>query len=348
MFSQFKWCFILSAVGIVLGGFAGAFISTAGMLGGFIVGLERTAVLGVAEASMSLDNSVVASGILKSMSPVWQQRYITWGFPIAVIVMRFSLPILLVSAITAQAPWTTFMMAIRHPAEYGAVLTSHEHQITAFGGSFLLLIALSYFMGDEKGEDHWIGFIESTMAKLGTMTTMPLVITLCVLVGTAIFAIPDMEFRSYMLSGVSGVIGYYLVKDGLSALMGTELTPKDMVGTGGFGTFCYLECIDASFSFDGVIGAFAITNNIFQIAIGLGIGALFIRKLTLITVESGAIDDLPYIENGAFMAILTLSAIMFFNLKIHVPDFVTGLVGAGFIGAALIASIRENRKNATT
>jgi hypothetical protein len=117
---------------------------------------------------------------------------------------------------------------------------------------------------------------------------------------------------------------------------------------GGLGAFLYLEVLDASFSFDGVIGAFALSHNLFVIAIGLGIGAMYVRSMTVMLVEKGTLAQFRYLEHGAFYAILILSVIMYFQTIVHIPEVITGLGGAGLIGIALWSSIRWNRRNGTT
>lgn len=94
---------------------------------------------------------------------------------------------------------------------------------------------------------------------------------------------------------------------------------------GGFGAFLYLEVLDASFSFDGVIGAFALTQNLFIIAIGLGIGAMYVRSMTVMLVEKGTLSEYRYLEHGAFYAILILSVVMYFQTLMHIPEVITGL-----------------------
>ena len=114
---------------------------------------------------------------------------------------------------------------------------------------------------------------------------------------------------------------------------------------GGLGAFLYLEVLDASFSFDGVIGAFALTQNLFVIAIGLGIGAMYVRSMTIMLVERGTLAEYRYLEHGAFYAIVALAVIMFIQPLVHIPEVVTGLGGATLIGISLLSSIRWNRKN---
>ena len=83
-----------------------------------------------------------------------------------------------------------------------------------------------------------------------------------------------------------------------------------LAGKAAFFMFLYLEVLDASFSFDGVIGAFAITNDIVLMALGLGIGAMYVRSLTVYLVRQGTLDDYVYLEHGAHYAIGALAVIL--------------------------------------
>lgn len=340
MLNRFKWAILLAIIGIIAGGFVGMLMTSVALVEGFIIGIEKTAALSVMESSMSLDNAIVVSGILKYMSPFWRKMYETVGLLIGIIFMRLSFPILIVSFITHISPYETLLLAIHEPMKYSQALTSHQHEINAFGSSFLLLISLSFLMDSEKDE-HWLGFIEKPINKLGNVTTMPLIITMSLLMIESYF-LNSSEQASFLFSGMAGVVGYYLVKDGLGAIIGDIKGPVGAFG--GLAMFLYIECIDASFSFDGVIGAFAITDNIFQIAIGLGIGAMMVRVFTVIITEKGSLDNLPFLEIGAFLTIFVLSLIMKINDFVEVPDYITGLIGVVLIGAAFFDSLRVMKK----
>ena len=112
----------------------------------------------------------------------------------------------------------------------------------------------------------------------------------------------------------------------------------------GLGGFIYLNVLDASFSFDAVIGAFALSNNMVVIALGLSIGAMFVRSMTLLLVRRGTLSEYRYLEHGAFWAIIALGAIMLLSARYHIPESITGLIGAVLIGASLGWSVRHNRK----
>jgi uncharacterized protein len=116
-------------------------------------------------------------------------------------------------------------------------------------------------------------------------------------------------------------------------------------GKAGFFLFLYLEVLDAAFSFDGVIGAFAITTDPILIALGLGlIGAMFVRSLTVFLVRKGTLADYVYLEHGAHWAIGALAVILLMGIGYHVNEVVTGLIGVAFIGAAFLSSIMRNRR----
>ncbi|MBT8388283.1 MAG: DUF475 domain-containing protein, partial [Altererythrobacter sp.] len=112
----------------------------------------------------------------------------------------------------------------------------------------------------------------------------------------------------------------------------------------GLGGFLYLEVLDASFSFDGVIGAFALSNNMVIIALGLSVGAIFVRSITIHLVQTGTLNQYRYLEHGAFWAIIVLGAIMLFSAKFHIPETITGLLGATLIGLSFWWSVRHNRR----
>lgn len=151
------------------------------------------------------------------------------------------------------------------------------------------------------------------------------------------------EQTEFLIAGIFGLVTYIAV-DGVSALLNVESAVAGGAVRSGAASFLYLEVLDASFSFDGVIGAFALSNNLFIIAIGLGIGAMFVRSLTIMLVEKETLASYRYLEHGAFYAIIALAVMMFLNAVMHIPEVVTGLIGSGFIVWAFYDSIRYNRR----
>lgn len=324
-------------------------VATLGLGAAFLIGgtqaLWITAVLSVLEISLSFDNAVVNAQILKDMDNVWRHRFITWGMAIAVFGMRMLFPLAIVSVALGIDPIASFMLAVSDPEKYKLALESVHVSVMGFGGTFLMMTALKFFIDHEK-ETHWLSGIEQRLVKLGKIDAVQSAIALAIIyVVYKIIVIEHNveEASSFLVASVMGLITYILV-DGLEAIIGTEEGDISVgVVKSGLASFLYLEVLDASFSFDGVLGALALTNNIFIIMIGLGIGAMFVRALTLLMVDKGTIESFIYLEHGAFYAILGLAAIMFTNTVYEIPESVTGLIGAAFILASVISSVKYNK-----
>lgn len=322
--------------------FTGSFIVTiVGLIAALVVGgpsaLFIVAVLAVLEVSLSFDNAVVNATVLKDMDAVWRRRFLTWGILIAVFGMRIVFPVLIVSILAGVSPWGALDIAINSPEQYAAVMTEAHVSVMAFGGAFLMMVGFSFFFDDDK--DHWIPMIEKPLAKLEKMKFAAELLTLVLIAIVAVFMLPAADKQTFALSGIAGVATFWVMHQ-LTAFM--ERREEARVAThaakSGAAMFIYLELLDASFSLDGVIGAFAITTNLFIIAIGLGIGAMFVRSLTILLVEKDTLSEYIYLEHGAFYAIVALASMMFLKTFLHIPEVVTGFIGAGLIGVAFIHS----------
>tara|TARA_R110000868_G_scaffold253577_2_gene510183 strand:+ start:3130 stop:3783 length:654 start_codon:yes stop_codon:yes gene_type:complete len=157
------------------------------------------------------------------------------------------------------------------------------------------------------------------------------------------FLVHGHEQQTFLIAGLAGVVVYFLVQ-WFGDLVGGEEDATGAVVRSGAGAFLYLEVLDASFSFDGVIGAFAITNNIILIALGLGIGAFFVRSMTIALVKGGHLAEFRFLEPGAFYAIIALGMIMLLSIRIETPEVVTGLLGAAILALSLWASVRHRKR----
>lgn len=322
-----------------------------------------TLILSVLEISLSFDNAVVNATVLEKMDAVWQKRFLTWGIIIAVFGMRVVFPIVIVSFVAWLDPISVINIALTKPDEYAKYLTSSHAAISAFGGMFLLMVFLKFILDPEK-DVHWIDPLEKQLIKIGKLESFEILIAIVILMIAQTFATGGAlhagehaatitaadvlkEKVTIFLSGLTGLVSYIAI-DGISGYL--EGTEEQMLAEGvkkaGLATFLYLEVLDASFSFDGVIGAFAITRDIIIIALGLGIGAMFVRSLTLFLVEKGTLAEYIFLEHGAHYAIGVLALIMFAGIKYEIPEVITGLSGIIFIGLALLSSISYNKKNA--
>jgi hypothetical protein len=337
--AYFRNAFLVTGAGLGLGAFLGWGVSHS--WAGVLSTLFIVAVLAVLEVSLSFDNAVVNAVVLRKMTPVWRHRFLTWGIAIAVFGMRILFPLVIVAIITRIDPISALIMAATDPDHYSRALTSAHVTVSAFGGAFLALAGLKHFLNHEKNV-HWIGVIERPLTRVGRVEAVELgvVLLLLYLVSTWLLGHEQVDF---LVAGIFGLVTYIGV-DGISAVLNVESAVTGEVAKSGAAAFLYLEVLDASFSFDGVIGAFALSNNLFIIAIGLGVGAMFVRSLTIMLVERETLASYRYLENGAFYAIISLSVIMCLNAVNHISEVITGLIGAGFIVAAFVDSIRYNRR----
>ncbi len=313
---------------------ASIFIILLGLSAAFLWGgihtLALTLMLSVLEISLSFDNAVLNSSVLQKMDARWQHRFLTWGILIAVFVVRFLLPIIIVGFVTHLSLSDVFFLAIQKPSEYATLLEATKTTISSFGGIFLLLVFLS-FLFDQKRDIYWLGSFEKKLNAIGKTKALHIILALVVLIGIQAF-LPEPEKLPAIIAGSVGII-LFVILNSLTTLLNRNVTK---VKHSGLIQFIYLEVLDASFSLDGVIGAFAITKDIVTILIGLIIGAIFVRSLTLFLVHKGTLNKYRFLEHGAHYAIGALAIIMLISTKIHVPETITGLIGVSFIGLSLL------------
>ncbi|RKN45814.1 DUF475 domain-containing protein [Streptomyces hoynatensis] len=336
-------------------------------------GFAVVAILSVLEISLSFDNAVVNAGVLKRMNEFWQRIFLTVGVLIAVFGMRLVFPVVIVAITADVGPFKAVDLAIDDPDRYSQLVTDAHPAIAAFGGMFLLMIFLDFVF--EERETMWLKWLERPLAKLGRIDAFSVGVALAALLVTATTVAHQAyqhggahvdKTQTVLESGLAGLLTY-LVVNGLSGYFENRLEEDEermaeaeeaaaragkknklvgLTGRAAFFLFLYLEVLDASFSFDGVIGAFAITNEIFWMALGLGIGALYVRSLTIYLVRQGTLDDYRYLEHGAHYAIGALAVMLLMSIRWHLPEVVTGLVGVGLIAAAFWSSVRHNRLDA--
>lgn len=336
---EFRVSFLITALCVGIAGWWGTQHSM-----GLWTALWLVTVLAVLEVSLSFDNAVVNASVLKDMSEFWRQAFLTIGILVAVFGMRLVFPIVIVSFSGGISTVETMQMALNKPDQYSQVLTDAYPVISAFGGMFLLLVFLN-FLFDINKETHWLGAFEERLTKLAKFSEISVFIALCAIFSTR-WWVPEAEQSRVFVAGVMGVL-LYLAVDAVGALFENEEEGDAAVKTiqrSGFASFLYLEVLDASFSFDGVIGAFAITKDVVIIMLGLAIGAMFVRSMTVYLVHRGTLSEYIYLEHGAHYAIGALAAIMLLGTRVHVPEVVTGLIGVAFIGAAVWSSLLH-RKN---
>lgn len=360
----FGWSFAVTALGLVAAVFIGGWQA-----------FGIVAILSILEISLSFDNAVVNAGILKKMSAFWQKIFLTVGILIAVFGMRLVFPVVIVAISAKIGPIEAVDLAMSDKDMYQQLVTDAHPAIAAFGGMFLLMIFLDFIF--EERDIKWLGWLERPLAKLGKVDMLSVGIALIALLVTAMtFATQAHQHggvhvdkaQTVLISGVAGLITYLIV-GGLSGYFENKLEEDEereheeeeaakksgkpvsavrLAGKAAFFMFLYLEVLDASFSFDGVIGAFAVTNDIVLMALGLGIGAMYVRSLTVYLVRQGTLDDYVYLEHGAHYAIGALAVILLVTIQHEIPELITGSVGVILIAWSFWSSVRRNKRLAAT
>lgn len=311
-------------------------VTVVGLLCAYLWGgttaLFITGLLVMLEVTLSFDNAVVNAKILKRMNALWQKRFLTWGILLAVFGTRILLPILIVSASVGSSPWFITMLALNDPAAYAKMVGNAHYAIGAFGGIFLLLVSLKYFLDDNKNV-HWIHVIEKHLARWGSIEAVAIALALTSLSILSLFVDPIHQ-ATVLLSGLVGAI-LFIIIDGIASSFSVEA--KDVAGSG-LALFLYLNVLDSAFSLDGVVGAFALSSDLVVIGLGLGIGAFFVRSLTVYIVRGRMLDALPYLEHGAHWAIFALAGAMLGGLLVHIPEIIIGLIGFLFVALSYYSS----------
>lgn len=316
-------------------------------------GLEAawlTLVLLLLEVSLSFDNAVVNARVLEKLTPAQQRFFLTWGLVIPVFGVRFAGPLVMVSLAGGVGMGEALDAALHQPERYRDLLEVAEPRILAFGGMFLLMVFLRYFLDDAKTL-HWLKPIERRLSAVGRVEAVEMALALIVLVVLAL-NLPQALRADVLISGVIGLVLQLASTSLADAFGGEAAAPSVALGGGaatagsGLMSLLYLELLDASFSLDGTIGAFAITQSLPLIMTGLGLGALFIRALTLMLTRERTLDKLIYLEHGAHYAIGALGLLMLAGILMgvhheHLPEWVSGLIGIVLLIAALWDSMRQ-------
>ena len=300
-------------------------------------------ILSILEVSLSFDNAVVNATVLREMDEVWQQRFLVWGIAIAVFGTRIVFPLAIVAVAAGIGPIEAIDLSLNDPERYEQIVSGAHIGIAGFGGAFLTMVGLKFFFDADK-DVHWIGVVERRLTSVSSLPAIEIAILLAALWGISA-ALPADTALTFLTAGIGGLITFIAV-DALGEWLNMREEAKKASGVvvrSGLGGFLYLEVLDASFSFDGVIGAFALSNNMIIIALGLSIGAMFVRSMTIHLVRQGTLAQYRYLEHGAFWAIIALGAIMLTSALVHVPETITGLIGVTLIGLSFWWSLRHNR-----
>jgi hypothetical protein len=284
----------------------------------------------VFEVVNSVDNAVVNATVLKTMSALWRKRFLLVGIITSVFLVRFLLPLLIVWISVPTMSVSDIFLAFSGQSDIAAkAIELQKPIILMFGGVFLLYLYFHWLFLEKKEPL----FIERYLKeKHGVWFFAFAAISLVVIMYLA------RASPMVMLAAAIGSATFFILY-GLKET--AESSERNMMagssGLSDLSKFVYLEVLDTTFSFDGVVGAFAFTINLLLILIGLGIGAIVVRELTIKGIDT--IGKYKYLKNGALTSIGFLGLFMLVeSFGIGLPSYIPTIVTFIVIGIAFYKS----------
>ncbi|ABS56146.1 protein of unknown function DUF475 [Methanoregula boonei 6A8] len=291
------------------------------------------------ETITSIDNAIINAEVLSTMSQKARRWFLIWGLLFAVFVIRGVLPWLIVwASAPSLGPVGALTATFSSDPAVVAAIAQAAPILLVGGGTFLIFLFLHWIFLEEK-EYGICG--ERYIATKGVWFFAVVSIFLAGLVWLAISKNPMMAFGA-----VVGSSAFFIVH---GFRQNAEEHERKMVSgdLSDISKIFYLEIIDATFSIDGVMGAFAFTMAVPLIIIGNGIGALIVRELTVRNVDT--IRNYRYLKNGAMYSILILGIIMILDgFGAGIPEYVSPIATFGIVGYFLYRSIRAAPPAGTT
>jgi uncharacterized protein len=284
------------------------------------------------ETITSIDNAIINAEVLSTMSQRARRWFLVYGLIFAVFVVRGLLPWLIVwMATPSLGPIGALTATFSSDPRVLAAIEQSAPMLLMGGGTFLIFLFFQWLFLEEKN----FGLRgEEFIATKGVWFFAIVGIILAALVWFALEINPMMAFGA-----VVGSTAFFIVH---GFRQNAEEHEKKMI-TGNMSDISkifYLEVIDATFSIDGVLGAFAFTLAVPLILIGNGVGAFVVREMTIRNVDN--IQKYRFLKNGAMYSIFCLGCIMIMDsFGIGIPAWVSPIITFGVVGFFLFKSMRE-------
>lgn len=283
------------------------------------------------ETICSIDNAIINAEVLTTMSQWARRWFLLWGLLFAVFIIRGILPWLIVWMSTPSlGPIGALTATFSSDPAVIAAIEESAPVLLMGGGTFLLFLFLHWIFLEEKN----YGLRgECYIASKGVWFFAIVSVLLALLVWFSLQVNPLMAFAAVM-----GSTAFFIVHG--FRQNAEEQERKMMGGTmSDWSKIFYLEVIDATFSIDGVIGAFAFTMAVPLILIGNGLGAFIVRELTVRNVEN--IKKYLYLKNGAMYSIFFLGIIMILDsFGVHIPFWVSPAITFAIVGFFYAKSVK--------
>lgn len=288
------------------------------------------------EVISSVDNAVINAGVLKTMPEKYRKIFLFWGIIFAVFVVRGLLPFLIVwIANPALSIGEVFGFVFSNNPEINEYVERSKPFLLLGGGIYLLFVFLGWLFLEEK---KYAFLAERFIHRNGFWFYAIASILLTLIV--------YFSLKENSLLALSATIGAsaFFITDGFKKNAEEKEKELERGHMSAWSKIMYLEILDASFSIDGVIGAFAFTISVPLIILGNGLGAIVVRQLTVKGIN--LIAKFAYLKNGAMYSIGALGAVMILeSFGREYPFWLAPLLTVFFLGVFLAMSIYENKKN---
>jgi uncharacterized protein len=286
----------------------------------------------VFEIVSSVDNAIINAEVLSGMQQKAKKWFLSWGIILAVFVMRGLLPWIVIYIANPSLGFIGALVAGFSPSIHSTPgLEASFEVLLMLGGTFLILLFLHWLFLETK-EFGLKG--ERFFQQQGMWFYALASIFITVLVGLNL----DHPVRAFGV--VLGSTIFFITHGFKQFAEQQEIKLDKQSGKSDLSKLLYLEAIDASFSIDGVFGAFAFTFSVPLIFLGNGIGAIILRKLTISNIEK--VKKYKYLKNGAMYSIFALGIVMVLEgLKIEVPSLISPAITFFVIGYFYLRSKKE-------
>src|SRR3989338_3041192 len=288
------------------------------------------------EIIISVDNAIINAEVLSTMSKKARKWFLFWGILIAVFLIRGLLPWIIVWASNPSLGFLgSFTASFSSDPEVAKVIEKSAPILLAGGGTFLVFLFFHWIFLEPK---HYGLVGEEFIHRQGVWFFAVVSVLLSFIVWQAIKINPLMAFGA-----VVGSTAFFIThgfKENAEKMEREMIEGAKMTD---LAKIFYLEVIDATFSIDGILGAFAFTFSIPLILIGNGIGALVVRQLTISNIEN--VKKYKYLKNGAMYSIFALGIVMLADsFGMHIPQWVSPIVTFAIIGFFFWKSYKEAKK----
>ena len=290
------------------------------------------------EVISSIDNAVVNADVLATMSVKWRKWFLIWGIFLGVFLVRGLLPWFIVwMANPSLGPWGALTASFSNDPQIHQALEESSPPLLLGGGVFLVFLFFHWLFLEPK---EFGLHVERFLSQQGVWFFALVSIILSVVIWLALKVNPLMTFAASVGSSV-----FFITHGFKEHAARVELELKSQHHLSDISKLMYLEILDATFSIDGVIGAFAFTMSVPIIILGNGLGALGVRQLTIQGV--GKIKNYPYLKNGAMYSIFFLGVIMVLDsFGAHVPHYAAPMITFVVIGIFWVKSFKARKRNA--